>query len=302
MVPGAFDKDRFPRWAKDVANRTSRSFGLATSSWRPPPDFLIIGAKRGGTTSLFNYLLMHPGVLGLFPQVRTKKSTDFFFTSGATSDRWYRSHFHTTAYRSFLRRRLGYTPLGGEASPHYVWDPRIAERARRHAPSARAILLLRDPVQRAWSHYQERRANGVETLSFEQALDVEEERTAGELERMLSDPGYYSPAYDWYSYHQRGIYLPQLRNWLASFPAEQLLVLRSEDMYEDVQGVYDQVCAYLQLPGFDLPTTVTFNASGAGAEMSSAARRRLCASLAPHVAELETFLGRDLRWSTSTPR
>ena len=159
-------KDRSPRWVKDVANATTRAAALATVSSRPAPDFLVIGTKRGGTTSLFNYLLMHPGVLGLFPQSRGKKSTDWFFADSTESEAWYRSHFHTQRHRQRLADRLGYTPVGGEASPYYVWDPRIAAKVAAFAPQVKSILLVRDPVERAWSHYQERTQNGVEPVSY----------------------------------------------------------------------------------------------------------------------------------------
>jgi hypothetical protein len=92
-------KDRSPRWAKDVANSVTRRYALATVSRRTRPDFLVIGAKRGGTTSLFNYLMMHPGILGLFPQSRGRKSSDFFFKNIDKGEDWYRSHFHTRSYR-----------------------------------------------------------------------------------------------------------------------------------------------------------------------------------------------------------
>lgn len=296
---GAADlKDRSPRWVKDLANAGTRRYALATASRRPAPDFLVIGTKRGGTTSLFNYLLMHPGVLGLFPQSRGKKSTDYFFKERHRGAAWYRSHFHTREHRRLLTRRLGYEPVGGEASPYYMWDPRIAAHVAEVAPDVRAVVLLRDPVERAWSHYQERIENGVEPLSFEDALAAEEARTAGELDRMLADPTYYSEAHDWYTYRARGIYLPQLKNWLSVFPQEQLLVLRSEDMYLDVQAFFDQVCSFLGVPSHTLPTTRPFNASRATSSMPEAARAELTAYFAPHNAELEEFLGRPLGWSS----
>lgn len=292
-------KDRSPRWVKDVANLGTRRYAVLTAGTRPAPDFLVIGTKRGGTTSLFNYMLMHPGVLGLFPRSRGKKSTDFFFSSPdrthASDERWYRSHFHSERYRSVRARRTGYRPVGGEASPYYVWDPRIASRVRALAPDVRAILLLRDPVERAWSHYQERCSNGVEPLSFEDALAAEEGRLEGELERMLADDGYHSDAYDWYSYRSRGVYLPQIRTWLSEFPREQLLVLRSEDMYADVQGTFDRICDYLGIPGHRLPTTRTFNASRRDT-LPDAARAELTAFYADHNDELAEFLGWPNAW------
>ncbi|MGL5810629.1 MAG: sulfotransferase domain-containing protein [Nocardioides sp.] len=291
-------KDSSPRWVKDVANVGTRGYGVATTSLRPVPDFLVIGAKRGGTTSLFNYLMMHPGVLGLFPQSRGKKSTDYFFAGNTRSLTWYRSHFHTLLYRARLRRRLGYRPVGGEASPYYVWDPRIAGRVRAVAPEVKAIMLIRDPVERAWSHYLERQENGVEPLSFGDALAAEPDRTDGELSRMLADPAYHSTAHDWYTYRARGHYLPQIQNWLKSFDAEQLLVVRSEDLYADVQGVFDEVCRFLGVDRFALPTTKTFNASYVKSMVPDPQRGELAAHFAGPNAELEEFVGRSLDWTT----
>jgi len=290
-------KDRSPRWAKDAANGVTRRWALATVSQRPGPDFLVVGTKRGGTTSLFNYLLMHPGVLGLFPQNRAKKSTDFFFKEQHRGPSWYRSHYHTAQYRSRLQRRLGYAPVGGEASPYYMWDQRVAAAAHAVSPGLKAIALVRDPVERAWSHYQERTQNGVEPLSFAEALAAEPTRTAGELERMLEEPSYYSAAHDWYTYRERGVYLPQLEHWTSVFPADQLLVLRSEDMYSDPQPVFDVVCDFLGIASHPLPTKKTFNASHRKSSVPAAEAADLQAFYAPHNAALEQHLGRSLDWT-----
>jgi hypothetical protein len=290
-------KDRSPRWAKDVANSATRRYALATVGRRTHPDFLVIGAKRGGTTSMFNYLMMHPGILGLFPQSRSRKSSDYFFKNLTQGEDWYRSHFHTRGYRERLARRLGYAPVTGEASPYYVWDPRIASAARQVNPDLKAILMLRDPVKRAWSHYQERVANGVEPLSFGDALDAEERRISGELDRMMADPTYYSEAHDWYTYRARGVYLPQIENWCSVFPRDQLLVLPSEDLYADVQGTFDVICEFLGVPSVELPTTRTFGA-GKRDPMPEEPRRALTAFYAEHNARLADYLGRELRWSS----
>lgn len=291
-------KERSPRWLKDAANAATRRYALATAGWRETPDFLVIGTKRGGTTSLFNYLLMHAGVLGLFPQPRGRKSSDYFFMDLNRGEPWYRSHFHTTAFKEHKRRQLGYRPVTGEASPYYLWDPRIAGAVHDVAPAIKSIVLLRDPVKRAWSHYLERRANGVEPLTFADALAVEDSRMAGELERMAEDPTYYSRAHDWYSYRSRGIYLPQLLNWERHFPEGQTLVLRSEDMYEDVQGVFDTVCTFLGIPAATLPTTKAFGARNSSEQMPEDVRADLAAFYAPHNRMLEQSLGRQLGWST----
>lgn len=290
-------KDRSPRWVKDGANAVTRRYALATVSQRPAPDFLVIGTKRGGTTSLFNYLLTHAGVMGIFPANRGKKSTDYFFKGEGRGEEWYRSHFHSRQYRALLGRRLGYRPVGGEASPYYMWDSRVAPIVRSVAPGAKSIALLRDPVERAWSQYQERTQNGVEPMSFGDSLAAEPARLAGEVERMESDPSYYSQAHDWYTYRSRGVYLPQLQNWAKSFPDDQLLVLRSEDMYSDPQTVFDTVCAYLEIGRSSLPTTRTFNASHRKSSVPNAQAEELRAYYAPHNRALEQHLGRSMDWS-----
>lgn len=290
-------KDAAPRWVKTAADRATRSAAIAGVGLRSGPDFLIVGTKRGGTTSLFNYLLTHPGVHGLVPSIRGKKSTDFFFREWSRGPAWYRSHFPTRPYRWMRRQRLGYVPLAGEASPYYMWDPRVPARIHSVAPEVRAIMLLRDPVQRAWSHYHERRQNGVEPLSFIDALRAEEARMGGEVERMLADPHYYSTAFDWYPYRARGIYLPQLQRWHAVFPREQLLVLRSEDLYSDTQGLFDQVCEFLGLECWTLRSTLTFNASSSrGQGLPGEAEQELRDFYAPHNKALEQYLGRELGW------
>lgn len=296
-------KRRFPRWALDGADTLTRGLALATAGSRPYPDFLVIGAKRGGTTSLFNYLTQHPGIYGLFPQVRGKKSTDYYFADRNHSERWYRSHFHTEHIRTLHTRRHGYRPLSFEASPYYIWDPRIAPRIASNAPRTKAILLVRDPVNRAWSHYQERVQNGVEPLSFGVALASEEARLEGELERMLGDSSYHSTAWDWYAYRARGEYLSQIEQWEKSFPADQLLVLLSEELYSDTQATLNRIYTFLAVPQHTLPATRTYNATWRTRdEVPEAEARQLAYHFAPHNVALSERLGRHLPWRSPGQR
>jgi Sulfotransferase family len=289
-------KDLAPRWAKDVANVTTRQYAVSTARWRPWPDFLLIGTKRGGTTSLFNYLLRHPGILGMFPQARRLKSPAYFFEKFRLGEGWYRSHFHTSSYRSVVARRLGYRPLSGESSPYYLYDPRIAARVANAMPSVKVIVLLRHPVKRAFSQYQDNVKNGLDPLSFEDALEAEPTRVAGELERMEADPYYYGFAHDFFSYRDRGVYLPQLERWYSALPAEQLLVLPSESFYADEQAVFDQACAFLGLPAYQLPRKERRNHIPAP-KMNDATWRSLSEFYAPHNAALAQRFGAEYSWA-----
>ena len=275
--------------------RALHQVGLATATARPLPEFLVIGAKRGGTTSVWNYLLMHPQVLPMFPAREHRKSTHYFFKSYSRGPLWYRSHFATAASRCLVRWRLGVSPICGEASPYYLYHPFSPGRIQQLLPQVRAIVPLRDPVRRAYSNYWERFDQGVEPLSFEEALAAEPQRLARELERMNADPLYYSKAHDFFAYRDRGVYAPQLRRWLELFPREQLLVLRSEDFYSDPQQVFDEIVRFLGLRPYRLASVPRLNYRPART-MDPATRAELQAFYRPHNEELYELLGRDMGW------
>lgn len=287
-------KDRSPRAMKDVANHTTRAYGMATARWRPSPDFLIVGTKRGGTTSLWNYLLDHEQVLPMFPAPRGLKSSDYFFANLDRGERWYRSHFHTQQYRRSQARRVGRL-VAGEASPYYMYGPHTASLMAQCVPAARLIVLLRDPVDRAYGHYQERVKQGSEHLSFAEALALEQQRLAGDEERRRTDPRYYSRAHDYFSYRDRGVYLPQLQRLRAHFPSEQLLILRSEDLYLDAQVVFDQTCRFLGIRPQRIRDARRHNFIPR-APISPEVAAELRAFYRPHNLRLYDYLGMDLGW------
>ena len=116
--------------------------------------------------------------------------------------------------------------MTGEGSPYYLFHPHGPARAAAAVPGARVIVMLRDPVERAYSHYQQEYARGFEdAATFEAALDLEPSRLEGERERMLADPAYDSRAYQHHAYVTRGEYADQLTAWRERFPAERMLVI-----------------------------------------------------------------------------
>ena len=285
-------KDAVPRPVRDLVKRGLRTFGVLTAPLRSLPDFLIIGTKRGGTTSLYNYLLAHPGVAPLFPTPQNLKGVHFFDTNFDRGLAWYRSHFPTMLARMSSRRAW----VVGEASPYYLYHPHAPRRARRVVPDARLIVLLRDPIERAFSHYKERVRNGSEPLSFPEALAAETERLAGETDRMRQDPAYVSFAHEHQSYRSPGIYLPQVQAWRSEYPKAQFCVIRSEDMFTDPVSVYRRVLAFLNLPMWEPPTFRRFNFHPSD-DMPAAVREELTTFFAPHNRRLAEFLGMDLAWS-----
>jgi hypothetical protein len=292
-------KDRIksvaPRGAKEQVRELMVRYGERTSDRRPLPDFLVIGTKRGGTTSLWRYLIQHPLVPRLFPAWNTKTS-HYFEENWSRGEAWYRSHFPTEKQRAALERKHGAPPKVGEAAPLYMFHPLVPGRVASLMPQARMIVLLRDPVERAYSHYKERRTEGVEPLDFAAALAAEESRTAGERDKLLADPNHHSEAFDWYSYRARGRYLEHLTPWLDHFDRGQLLFVASETLYREPAATYAQILDFIGLPPYELPAYDVFN-DRPSAGMDEAVRVELTEYYRPYNAALSSRLGMSFDWS-----
>ena len=167
-------KNLIPVQAKQAAKGAIRGYGTATATWRPMPDFLVLGTKRGGSTSAWRYLIQHPQVMPMVTRWEHLKSPHYFYWHYDRGLDWYRGHFPSVAARHAAQRRLGRRMITGESSPYYLFDPRVPARVARDLPEARFIVLLRDPVKRAYSHYWERVDNepipiGMPVADYEEA-------------------------------------------------------------------------------------------------------------------------------------
>ena len=266
-----------------------------TDPRRPLPDFLVIGAQRSGTSSLYKYLEQHPCVLSSL-----RKETEYLSARWSRGEAWYRAHFPSRARRWAEARRRGFDVLAFEASPNYLFHPLAPERAAVLVPDAKLVVLLRNPVDRAFSHHQHEVRAGRETLPFVEALEQEADRLAGEEERMRAEPGYRSLPWERHSYQARGRYAEQLERWLAAFPSAQLLVLRSEDLYSDPAATYAELLSFLGLPDWQPPAFRNHSYSGAAPEPAEdfppSVRRRLEDAFAVPNRRLSSLLGRDFGW------
>jgi sulfotransferase family protein len=272
---------RIPEPVRKVARTAIWGFGQATSRWRPLPDFLVIGAQKAGTTALYAYLRWHPGITG-----PSWKEVSFFDRHWWRGPAWYRGQF---PLRSGSR-------LVGEASPSYLFHPLAPERVRSLVPAARLVALVRDPVARAYSHYQHEVALGREPLSFEDALAAEGERTRGEEARLVADPRAFSRPWWDHTYVARGLYAEQLERWLAVFPREQLLVVRSEDLGERPGQTYGEILAFLGADPHALQEYPRIFGREY-ADMAPETRLALAARFAEPNRRLGELLGRDLGWN-----
>ena len=152
-------------------------------------------------------------------------------------------------------------------------------------------------MDRAYSHYWHQAARGFEPLGFEEAIDREPERLAGELERMLEDESYVSFERHHHSYLARGVYADQLREWMVHFPHGQMLVLQSEDLYREPAATLGRVLEFLELPAWTPPSfPVLASAPVSRSGMSPATRAALVERYAPHNEALSELLGHRLTW------
>jgi hypothetical protein len=274
-------------WAADAPRLDSvRSIPRRLSSTRRPlPDFLLIGAQRSGTTTLYDLVCQHP-------QVRPARSKElhYFDLHHERGLSWYRSNFPLLP-RSGVR-----TWVTGDSSPFYLFHPLVPDRAAAEVPRARLLAILRNPVERAYSHYQHERAKGREPLAFADALDAEAGRTSSGWRRAVLGLPPTDRTLRSFSYVARGRYADQLRRWLAHYQDEQLLVLRSEDLWADQRAVMAGVFAFLGLDPFDGLVERQLN-ERAYPPMDPAVRERLEGELAPANADLADLLGRPFGWS-----
>ncbi len=280
-----------------AAAQAPGSVRLASAGLRALPDFLIIGTQKGGTSSLYQYLIQHPDVLPA-----QKKEVHYFGWEYAHGEAWYRAHFPLRASMRVRRTLRRAQPLTGEATPYYLFHPHVPRRVADLVPQARLIVLLRNPVDRAVSSYLHQVRQGREPLSFREALERENERLAVEAERMASDPLYNSQAHRHFSYRSRGLYADQLEAWFAVFPRERFLILRSEDFFKDTPSTYAQAVDFLGLRPWRPPVFQRYNVArkhGSDARRDEEARVSLAEFFAPHNRRLESLLGRDLGWSGS---
>jgi len=277
-----------PRTWLAAARRRQREL---TAGARTLPDYLVLGAQKAGTTSLHRYLEQHPCVAPA-----ALKEIHFFDLEFWRGERWYRSHFPSSLYRTYAHRVHGRRVLSGEASPYYLLHPLAPRRAQMTVPAARLIAILRNPVERAHSHYHHNVQWQLEDCStFPEALELEEQRLAGERERILADARYQSFHHRHHSYLARGVYVEQLRAWLEHFPREQMLVLESGQFLHDTPAVFRRVLDFLELPPWEPREYLRHNESRRP-PLDPRLRARLAAWFEPHNRALYQLLGQDLGW------
>jgi hypothetical protein len=252
---------------------------VPTARWRGLPTGLVIGAQKAGTTALHRYLALHPDV---HPPLR--KETHYFSRYYRRGPAWYRAHF----------------PIGNgvtfESTPYYLFHPLAPQRVAATLPDVRLVIIVRDPVERAFSHYRHSRRTGAEHLAFDQALAAEPERLQGEKERLDENPDYDAVAHRMHSYAARGRYAEQFERWLEHFDRDRFVVVAAEDLAAHPAETLHEVLDHLGLPRWAPPAFIPHNV-GAGETLDPGLRAELAASFAADNARFAALVGRDFDWT-----
>lgn len=258
---------------------------------RPAPDFIVIGGQKCGTTFAYDSICRHPSVL---PAIW--KEVHYFDTNFARGPGWYLAHFASDHQRA--RASGGNSPMiTGEASPYYLHHPEVPSRVASLLPEVKLIAFLRNPVDRAYSHYQQHVREGRETQSFEAAI----KREAAKLEQAeaeLRGRRGYSYFHHHFTYLDRGIYTRQITRWSRFFKDDQLLILSSEELFASPRETLQTAFEFLELSEFDLRDRRPLNV-GRYPPIANELRDYLESFYEPHNRELYALLGRDMGWRPS---
>ena len=278
---------------KRVVQGVTRTVGRLSSPLRMLPYFLIAGGQRCGTTSMFRTLIQHPSIL----KPVLHKGVHYFDTAYGNGPAWYRGHFPLLATARRAGRRSGVPAVTFESSPYYLFHPLAAARISADLPGIKLVVLLRDPVERAYSAHAHEFARGFEDQSFEAALDLEPQRLAGEAERLVAEPGYVSHHHQHNAYLQRGRYVEHLERVSALIGRDRMHVVDSHLFFTEPEHVYAGVLDFLGVPPRGTPVFERHNARPR-TPMSPQLRARLEAHFAPYDEQLAEWLGHPPSWRT----
>lgn len=213
---------------------------------RMKPNFIIVGAQKAGTTSLYKYLTQHPDIKSTL-----LKEVHYFDLNYDKPLSW---------YHSFFPLNKNEKKITGEASPYYMFHPLAIKRIAKYDPNIKIIVLLREPASRAISHYYHEVRKGREDLSMREAFDAEKPRLKGELDNFNCNPNYNGNNYQRYSYKSRGLYINQIQNIRDCFKEENIKIIDSKDFFKQTKNTVNEVLSFIGVnQNFNIRTEKRFN-------------------------------------------
>lgn len=282
-------KQNLPAPMFDGTRGGIQKFGEVTARVRLLPNFIVVGAQRSGTTSLYRMLASHPAVL----RPTMAKGIGYFDLNYDRGMRWYRAHFPLAL--NGRRRYEGVERTVFESSGYYSFHPLAAERMGRDLPGIKLLMMLRDPVERAYSAHRHELMRGFETEDFPHALDLEADRVSGEAERIVAQPGYDSFHLRHHAYMGRGRYAEQIRRIRDAVGGSNLYLLDADAFFADPRDEFAALQDWLGLPQWQ-PAHVKAENAQPRSPMEVALRQQLMDYFDPYDRDLVELLNRVPSW------
>ncbi len=279
------------RRAKNITTNLYLKYCLLTGFLHTLPNFQIIGFPKCGTTSLFEYLLKHPVVYA--PK---GKEIDYFDRLYSKGINWYRVGFPSVIQKFYVNTILKQPFLTGEATPRYLDSPHALKRIKKTIPNAKFIILMRNPIDRAFSHYNMNIGSDYEYRTFEDAIKHEVKRIEGRYEKMKKDENYYSWDYDLYGYLEHGKYVEKIRPWFDNFPKEQFLIIQTEKFKQDPSKIYNQTLKFLGLSPLELDEYHRYKKNKEQSKIEPKFRKQLEDYFKPYNEKLYKLIGQNFHW------
>ena len=216
-------------------------YGITATS-RVLPKFLIIGGVRCGTTSLYYDICKHPSV-----EKAAYDEIGFFDDNYHLGIDWYRSMFPTEKKMNKIQKETGFC-VTGEDTPFYIWNKSAIEKIKNLIPEIKLIVILRNPVDRAYSNYHLSVREGNENRSFKDAIrnDIKFINYKKHNHEELTNFDFKK------SYIAKGLYYDQLINWFNTFDKKQISIVFTEDLRDNPEDTMQTIFKFLQLPFFSI--------------------------------------------------
>ena len=264
-----------------------RNFRYFTSSIRILPSFIIVGAVRCGTTSLYYNICEHSSVLPA-----SYDEIGYFDSNYELGINWYKSMFPTKFQKEKIELKTGIC-ITGEDTPFYFWDKKAIKRIKQDIPKVKIIILMRNPIDRAYSNYHLGVRLGAESLTFEESIKKEMEHLMknNELENDNIEK-FLQPR----SYIAKGLYYQQIKNWFNEFSKEQILVLSTENLAMKPHQTLKQIFNFLGLPNEQIQN-IQNRKVGNYQKMDNGTREILKKIFQPHNEKLFKILGSKFEWN-----
>jgi Sulfotransferase domain len=271
--------------------RCLRGWGMLTARWRLRPSVIIVGAQRCGTTTLYRVLSEHPALA----RPTVAKGTGYFDVRYDHGPRWYAGQFPLARP---ARRKHGPDATTFESSGYYLFHPLAAGRIAKDLPDARVVVMVREPVERAYSAHRHELARGFETEEFERAVELEDERLAGEVEKIVADPSYESFHHRHHGYLARSRYSEQIDRFIDELGQDRVYVVDADVFFADPVVEFERLRTWLGLPAWQPSAVEQWNARPR-TPMAPELREKLERYFEPYDARLAEQMGRAPSWRSS---